>query len=268
MISTIKQTKNSILKKIIKTICVATFWILIWEAASRLVSRDNKLMLLIFPGPFTVLKKWFEIAFTSDFIKAEIYTLLRIFIGYFFGCIIGFLLGVLTHLSNITNALLSPVLKIIRTVPVVAIILIMYLFFDSSTMPVWIVSLMVTPLIWQTVHDGLNNTDTALIELAYVYNLSKYKTIMSVKLPYITPNIITSCVNSLGLAWKSGVAAEVICTTEISLGMLIAQGKSALNNDEVFAATLTVILLSIVIEYLLKYLCKKYLLKNGGIIND
>ena len=127
---------------------------------------------------------------------------------------------------------------------------------------------MVSPLIWQATNDGLKNTNIKILEMAHVYNISKIKTVFLIKLPSIIPNLITTCVNSLGLAWKSGVAAEVICLPKISLGTLLWQGKGNVNFDEVYAVTLTVILLSIIIEFLLKFLCKKYLLKSGGNVND
>lgn len=268
MIFSTKQTNQSFFKKIIKVILIATFWILIWEAASRLVSINNELMSLILPSPFTVIKKWSQIAFTLPFIKAEILTLLRIFLGFVIGCVLGFVLGLLTHLSDIVYSLFSPVLKIIRAIPVVAIIILMYLFFESSTLPVLIVCLMVMPLIWQTVNDGLNNTDKSLLEMAQVFSLSKRKTLLKVKLPSIIPQLITACVNALGLAWKSGVAAEVICLPQVSLGTLLWHSKGSIDFDEVYAITLTVVLLSIIIEFLLKFLCDKYLNKNGGTAND
>ncbi len=268
MISTTKQTKKSFFVKIIKAILIATFWILVWEAASRLVSRDNELLLLILPSPFTVFKTWTQIAFTPTFLKAELLTLSRIFIGFVLGSVLGFIIGIVTHISNIVYSLLSPILKIIRAIPVVAIIILMYLFFDSSTLPVLIVCLMVLPLVWQTTHDGLKNTNVELLEMAQVFNLSRNKTLLNVKLPSITPNLITSCVNALGLAWKSGVAAEVICLPNISLGTILWQGKGSVNFDQVYAVTLTVVVLSIIIEILLKYLCNKYLARNGGVLND
>ncbi len=268
MTCTTKQTKTLIFKKIIKAMLIATFWLLAWEAASRLVSRNNELLLLILPSPLTVFKKWCEIAFTEAFIEAELLTLARIFIGFFFGVIGGFFLGILTHVSKILYSLLSPILKIIRAVPVVAIIILMYLFFSSATLPVFIVFLMVMPLVWQTVHDGLENTDKQYLEMAQVFQISGYKTIFKIKLPLILPSLITACVNALGLAWKSGVAAEVICLPKTSLGTLLWHGKGSINFDDVYAVTLTVVVLSIIIEFLLKFLINKYLLRNGGGKND
>ncbi len=267
MTSTTKLTKTNLIKKTIKAVCIATFWIIIWEAASRLVSYNNELLLLILPSPFTVFKKWSQLAFTEPFLSATAITLGRIFSGFVLGTLIGFFLGILTHFSRLFYSLISPLLKIIRAIPVVAIIILMYLFFNSSTLPILIVCLMVLPLIWQTVNDGLQNTDEQLIEMAKVFSISPIKTLLKIKLPFIMPTLLTAAVNALGLAWKSGVAAEVICLPDTSLGTLLWQSKGNVNYDEVYAVTLTIIALSIIIEFLLKFLCNKYLL-NGGNVND
>ncbi len=268
MIYTTKQTKSDFFKKIIKAIGVAVFWIIIWETASRIVSIKNELLLNIFPTPFMVLKKWFELILTASFLKTVTYTFLRIFFGFIIGVAVGFILGIITHISNIFYELLAPIIKIIRAIPVIAIIILLYLFLQSNTLPIWIVVLMVTPLVWQTIHDGLNNTDKALLEMATVFRLSKTKKLFSVKIPQIMPSFITVCVNALGLAWKSGIAAEVLCLPDISIGTMMWQSKGYVNYDEVYALTLTVILLSAFTEFLLKFLCKKYLYNNGGIAND
>lgn len=269
MIYSTKQTNNnSIFKKIIKVLCIATFWILIWEAASLLVSYNNPDMQMLFPGPFVVIKKWWQFAFTKEFLTAESLTLFRIFIGFVISVIIGGVLGILTHLSNLLYDFLSPVLKIIRSVPVVAIIILLYILIATDIMPVTIVCLMVVPVIWQTIHDSLKNTDTQLLEMAKVYKLSSAKTLFKVKLPHIMPQFISSCVNGLGLAWKSGIAAEVLCDTNNSLGAIISQNKISFDYDVTYAVTLNIILFSIIIEFLLKFLCNKYLLNVGGATND
>lgn len=144
----------------------------------------------------------------------------------------------------------------------------MYLFFNSSSLPVLIVCLMVLPIIWQTVNDGLKNVDNSVLEMAKTFKLSKSKVYCKIKIPYILPELMTACLTALGLAWKSGVAAEVICLPEISLGSMLWQSKGNVNYDEVYALTLTVILLSLIIEYALKFIYDKYLAKNGGSKND
>ncbi len=258
---------KAFVKKAIKVILVVSFWLLVWEAASRIISRNNELLLLILPSPLTVFKKWLEIGFTVPYLTAVASTLLRVFAGFLLGTCLGVILALLTYVSKIAYLLIAPILKIIRTVPVVAIIILLYLFFESNVLPIYIVCLMVAPLIWQTLNDGLNQPNKDLTEMSFIFRFGFWKTLRYIKIPTLLPSFFTATVNALGLAWKSGVAAEVICTPNVSLGTILWQSKGSVNFDEVYAVTITVIVLSLLIETLLKHIYKKHLLK-GGIQND
>lgn len=265
MISTTTPNKAvKILLKILKIIAVTAFWILVWEAASRIVSRDNELMLLILPGPKAVFDKWRAIAFTKPYLEAVGNSLVRILSGFLMGVGLGAALGVFTHLSRVLDAVFSPVIKIIRAVPVIAISILLFLFFKPNTLPVCIVCLMVMPLIWQTVYDGLASPDKQLSEMADVYNLNRVKRFLYIKVPSLIFPLISSAISALGLAWKSGIAAEVISLPKKSLGTQLWQSKGGIEFDSVYAVTLTVVILSIVIELLLKKGVGLALKKAGG----
>ncbi len=253
MISTITQSKTTkIVIKIIKIITVTAFWILVWEAASRIMSRDNELMLLILPSPFTVVQRWLEVAFTRPYLEAVWGSFSRIFSGFLLGTVLGGAFGVLTHLLWVADLIFSPMLKVIRAVPVIAISILLFLFFESEALPVCIVCLMVMPLIWQTVYDGLNNPDRQLLEMARVYKLGRFKTFWFVKLPKVLPMLLSSAVSALGLGFKSGIAAEVISLPKKALGTTLWQSKGNVDFTEIYVVTLTVVILSLIIEFLLK----------------
>ncbi len=263
IISTTKPIK--ILKKTIISILVAAFWIFIWEATSRIVSRDNELMLLILPSPFTVFDRWLAIAFTKPYLTAVGSSLVRIISGFLLGVLAGIFLGITTHCIKTADIIFSPIIKMIRAIPVVAISILLFLFFESDTLPVCIVCLMVMPVIWQTVYDGLNTPDKKLMEMAKVFELGTIKTFFYIKVPGISYALISSSVNALGLAWKSGIAAEVISLPKKSLGTALWQSKGSIEFAEVYAVTLTVVILSIVIEFLLKSLIGAMLKKAGDV---
>ncbi len=267
MIST--TTQNNLKKfivKILKIILVLSFWLVVWEIISRAVSRDNELMLLILPGPKAVFDKWLQIAFTKPYLTAVASSLLRIFGGFLLGLIVGFVLGVLTHFFKIFDLILSPMIRVIRAVPVIAISILLFLFFESHTLPVCVVCLMVIPIIWQTVYDGLNTPNKALVEMAKVYNLGKPKTFFYIKLPCILPALLSAAVSALGIGFKSGIAAEVISLPKRSLGTIMWQSKGAVFFDEVYAVTLTVVILSIVIEFVIKGIVNLLLRKGGRLL--
>ncbi len=249
-------TENKILNWILKIGLPLVFWIGLWEVLSLLVSDRLKLFL---PGPIQVFAKWFTVGFTPTYLEMAGITLLRILAGFLLGVIVGFLLGLLTHGLKFMDYIFAPAMKVVRSVPVVSFIILAFLFVNVNNLPIVISFLMVVPLIWQNVHDSLANIDKELDAVSRLYNVGRIKTLVQVKLPQILPEFFSSCVSALGYAWKAGVAAEVLCTPTKSLGHIIYSAKAALNFDEVYAATLTVVLFSIIIEVLLKYICKKIL---------
>ena len=72
-------------------------------------------------------------------------------------------------------------------------------------------------------------------------------------LPHCLPYFSAGALTSLGLAWKAGIAAEVLCTPNHSIGKQVYDAKVYMETAEVFAWTLVVILLSLALEKLLKH---------------
>ncbi len=253
--------KKSFLEKLGKGLIALLFWIAVWQIASMLLNDSLKLFL---PSPFAVIRRWFEIIPDTSYLKATAFTLLRILAGFFLGGAMGIILGILTNLSKLSFIILSPALKVIRAVPVVSFIILAFLFMNTDILPLFISFLMVVPLVWQGTHDGIESADKQLCEMGKVFGFSKLKVLFKIRLPIAIPQIISALVSGLGYSWKSGVAAEVICTPETSLGHEIFRGKFNFDYESVYAVTLTVVFLSLIIEILFKQIYKRYI-KGGAV---
>ena len=94
--------------------------------------------------------------------------------------------------------------------------------------------------------------DRKLLELAQCYRFSRWKTVTLLYLPALRPYILTALTTATGLAWKSGVAAEVLCPPVQAIGSRIQQAKAALETPDLFAWTLTIVALSLALEKLLR----------------
>ena len=75
--------------------------------------------------------------------------------------------------------------------------------------------------------------------------------------PQIRPYLYAGVTNALGLAWKAGVAAEVICNLQNTIGKNLADAKYNLEMDTLFGWTMTVILLSLLFEVSFKKLVNR-----------
>lgn len=101
---------------------------------------------------------------------------------------------------------------------------------------------------------GIRQTDRRLLEMARVYHFGAFRTLRPGVAPSVQPYFASACVVGLGFAWKSGIAAEVICSPARSIGQQMFNAKAYLEMPEVFAWTATVVLLSVLMERILRRL--------------
>lgn len=234
------------LKRLGKNGIVLAFWLLIWAALAGLVGRE-----LLLPGPFAVLKRLFILARTSGFWLTAAVSLGRILLGAVTGVAAGTLLAVLTSRFPIADALLSPLLTIVRSTPVASFILLVLIWVGRDILPMVIVVLMVMPVVWGNVSAGIAGTDGRLLQMAKLYRFGARRTVTRVYVPAVLPHFLSACRTSLGLAWKAGVAAEVLTVPQLSIGRHLYEAKLYLETVDLFAWTVVVIALSLVIEKLL-----------------
>ena len=123
--------------------------------------------------------------------------------------------------------------------------------------PAVIAGLMVLPVVWENVTQGLRATDGQLLELARAYRFSRWKTVRLVYLPSLRPHLRSAAATAMGLAWKSGVAAEVLCLPRLGIGAQISRAKQTFETADLFAWTAVVILLSLLMERALTRLIRR-----------
>ena len=225
---------------------VAAFWLAVWELLSLAVSAE-----LLLPSPFKVAATWWALAKTAAFWKTAGLSLLHIVCGFAAGALCGTLLAFATAKFSLLRTLVSPLLHIVRAAPVASFILLALVWIKTAWLPTFISFLMVLPLVWANVEQGIGETDKKLLEMAAVYCLPKSAVTRHIRLPSLAPYLLSACKTGLGFAWKSGIAAEVICRPKGSIGDALYRAKTVLETPDVFAWTATVIVLSVVLEKLL-----------------
>ncbi len=238
--------------KIFKTIIAIVFWVLVWELLSLLVGKA-----VILPSPVSVASRLGELLITGDFYLTCLNSIARIFAGLLSGIAVGVILAVLSKLSFVLDAIISPAVSVIKSTPVASIIILLLFIFVKGIIPVLASILIVVPIIYENVRNGFDNLPTNLVETARIYNLSRGKKARMLWIPSIVPFFVAGCKSALGIAWKAGVAAEVICVPAMSIGSMLYDAKVYIESNDLFAWTIVVIILSFVIEKLLIGLISK-----------
>ena len=240
------------LKNCMKIAIPPVFWLGVWQLAALLVGRE-----LLLPGPLAVAKALCALAATGDFWLSALMTLARVFLGLAWGTGAGTALAFLTHFSRWASALLAPAVKVVRATPVVSFILLVYLWVTRAAIPAVISGLMVLPVVWGSVTAGLAAVDPQLLEMAGTYRFSRLKTLRLIYLPSLRGHFTAGLLTAFGLAWKSGVAAEVICPPTLAIGSRLQAARLVLETPELFAWTLVIIALSLALERLLRLLLER-----------
>ena len=237
---------RKLLIAMLKALGVLTFWVLVWFLVSKKIGNG-----FLFPSPNDTLKALLALIKTPEFWSATLTTLLRILLGIILSLIIGCGLAFLTSISSILKSLLSPIMNAAKSVPVACFIILALLWIDTGSLPIFITALIVIPIVWSNVSQGISVTDKKLLEVSTVFEFSSMKKLFKIYIPSIMPYFIAACKSAFGMAWKAGIAAEVLAVPKQAIGTEIYFSKLWFETPTLFAWTVVIIILSFIIEKLL-----------------
>lgn len=222
-----------------------------WDFVSQKIALS-----LVLPTPKDVFLQLWQMMQTAFFYQILFTSFFRVLIGFLLGMLLGFLLGYATYYSRALNALFSPLMAIIRTAPVASIILVVLFWLEREEVSTFIALLMVLPIVWQNTVFGLEKRDPRLSEMAKVFSLSRSTCFFRLDLPQVVSFTLSAGKTAFGLAWKAGVAAEVLALPKNSIGFEIYNAKMYLESEKLFALTLAIIAFSVLLEKLFFNLLK------------
>ena len=256
------KRKSSRIQNALKYVFAVLFWVLIWLLAAKSVNTD-----LLLPSPDTVIRRLFELLSGGEIYVILISSLCRVLFGIVAGIALGILFAVLTFVIKPLEILLSPLFSIIKATPVASFIMLALLWIDNSLLPSFITFLIVFPLAWASISEGIKSAPKGLLEIAQVYNMSHFERIAHVYIPHLIPFFVSTAKSALGLAWKAGIAAEVLAVPRNAIGSEIYSSKVFLETTDLFVWTLLTVLLSMLVEsaarLLLSRLNKAYTLYSS-----
>lgn len=240
------------MKKFFEHICVLIFWLLAWAGVSAAVGSE-----LLLPMPTSVLEKIFALCQTKSFWLSVATSLLRVAAGFLLGSLFGTLFAVLTAKSRFASLLLRPFLSVIKATPVASFIILAVIWLDLGKVPVLTSMLVVIPAVWANVEKGILSTDKDLLVMAHGFSVPKSRILSGIYIPTVRPYFLAAVNSAMGMAWKAGVAAEVICPYKDSIGTALYDSKIYLETAELFAWTAVTVLLSVLLEKTVLALIKK-----------
>lgn len=224
-------------KALIKTSAVL-FWLLLWQWGSMALSQD---VLLV--SPVTVLRRLTVLIQMPTFWRTVAFSFARIAAGFFAALICGALLAAAAQFEPIF-ILLSPFMAVVKASPVASFIILLLIWVPSHSLSIVISFMMALPIIYTNLCEGLHATDPAMLELADVFEVPTARRVRYLYLSQLLPYLRSACAVSIGLCWKSGIAAEVIGIPKGSIGERLYEAKIYLDTPDLFAWTVVIVSLS------------------------
>ena len=240
-----------IFKKIALPLSVALFWLALWQAAAMILNNS-----LILPTPLETLKRLLELTADNEFRKFTALSILRIFIGILISIPVAWFTAALCSKSKVLSSLLSPAITIMKSTPVVSFILIAIFLVDRQIIPSLITFMMVYPVLFENIQEGINQTPDELLQMANTFGVSWVLKVKRIYFPAIKPFFLSALSTSVGLAVKAGVAAEVVAYIPDSIGKKLSDAKSFMEPADLLAWTVVIIIISLLIEKAVRAMTK------------
>lgn len=235
-------------KKYIKKFIILLFWLGVWQILAMAV--DNFLLVVT---PLQALQALLALAGQAEFWQSAFGSLWRIALGFLLGAVLALLLAAVSYRYKIAEEVLRPFMVFCKAVPVAVFAVLLLIWWGSSMLAVAICFLVVFPNIYLNTLEGLKSADRELLEMAEVFRLPFRTRFFYIYRPALKPFLLSAFQLSLGMCWKSGVAAEVIGTPAHSIGGALYLAKIYLDTADLFAWTAVIIVLSVFFEKIIFY---------------
>lgn len=265
MTSIMQNKPKKPLKKLLSFTLALAFWLGLWLFICRKVGIE-----ILVPSPLHVAVKLKELLTQKEFYSTCLRSFSGITKGYILGVLIGSVFGIIISFSDILNSIFKPFLTAVKTTPVVSFIILALIWIERDSVPAFITFLMVMPIIAAGILTGISSADSEILEMARAYKFSFSQKLKYIYLPSAVPSFTSACKTAIGLGWKAGIAAEVICMSNGTIGKALKNSQVYMETSELFAWTAIIIIVSLILENLLvalfDFIFKKAVQKGGYFI--
>jgi len=237
------KTSFSCLKKLVVNLAILVFWLLVWEIANALIPSN-----LIIVSPRQAFARLFSLTQTWEFWRSIVTSMRRIMQGFGLALGVGVVVAMLSAKVKIFYMVILPAINVINAVPFASFAVLALFAMGTANLSIFVPFVMVLPIIFHNTYKGIVNTDPQLLEMAKVFRVPYWKKALHIYLKTVAPYILSAAQVGIGFAWKSGIAAELIGQVRGTIGGNLHIARIHLETADLFAWTITIVLLSYTME--------------------
>lgn len=185
---------------------------------------------------------------SASFWRAFGNTLLRTVWAFLSSLVLGAGMAVAAHILPAARAFFAPVVSVLRTLPTMAVILMLLLWTTPLLAPVIVSALVLFPAVYAAALAALDEAGEAYGELVRAFRVPLWRRIGKMYLPLAAPSFLKQAGGIFSLGLKVVISGEVLAATYRSLGGMMQEAKMYLEMPRLMALTLLVLLLGFLLE--------------------
>lgn len=221
-------------------------WI-VWLIAAAAVKNEY----LIAPVGSSV-KQFFMLFAEPFFWRAIGHTLARTVVAFLISFVLALGCACLAVAFKPFAAFMRPVTALFRTLPTMAVLLLILVWLTPRTAPVAVAMLVLFPMIYTQLSEGIAGVDGELLQMAKVYQIPLHRRLTGIYLPHLAPIALEQTGAGLSFGLKLIISAEVMASTRTALGGMISEAQAYINLPRIAALTLVAVVFGIAIEFVFR----------------
>lgn len=235
--------KKTVWKNLLQTLGAVALMVGVWIVVWAAVGNE-----LVVPSFWDCVKQFFAQFASGAFWQGFFSTLLRVVIAFFISFVLAGVLAVIAYLLPTFRRFFAPIVSVVRSVPVFAVVFVLLVWTNAGVAPVLVAFLSLFPMLYAGFFAALSNVDGELIEMSRVYKVPLKKRIFSLYVPAILPYAVREAGAALGFSVKLVASAEVVVRTARSLGGLMQEAQVYTEMSQLFALVIAVCLVGFLFE--------------------
>jgi ABC-type nitrate/sulfonate/bicarbonate transport system permease component len=210
----------------------------------------------LIPSPQRVFSAWLDLLLSGELGRHAATSLYRIFAGYGISVCLALPLALLFYYSFRLRKLFHGILEFLRSVPPLAMIPLLILWFgigEASKLAVIVLATFFP--VFLNALGGFDSMDGRWLELSRSLELSFFRHLRWILVPAALPHVAVGLRLGFGYAWRALLGAELFASAA-GLGYLISDAQEMARVDQVFAGILTIGFLGLIFDTLFRFLAK------------
>ena len=235
--------KQTILKNVIQTACAVAF-LLICHLFAYLIAGNE----LLVPSLFDCLKEMGALFTSGAFWTGLLWSFLRSMIAFMISFLFALIFAVISYMVPALENVVAPSVSALRSLPVLAVLLILLSVLGAAEAPVAVAFLSLFPMLYTGILAALLGIDKQVIAISRVHGASALTRIFRIYLPLSSPYILRESGAALSFSLKLVVSAEVLANTAKSLGGMMQEAKIYAEIPQLFALVGVTFALGLLLE--------------------